>query len=829
MSENAAILLETSKGGLHVAKTAVCDLCGLPAGPARATEAVGDREYNFCCPGCRQVFLMLSQATGELPQDFRESEVFRACMEAGIIPGNDDTPVSPSATVPEINGEALELTFRADGMWCPACAWLIEEVLKRTPGVINLQVSFFTDTVRLKYQPHVLTPAEIVSRVGRLGYRASLPGAISGKDTAKHDLLVRLGVSAILSMNAMMFSSCLYFGFVRDLTQTVKAYFSFPLLLLSAPVVFYGGMPILRKAWAGIRFRALSMDTLVAVSTLSAFLYSLIQMARGSIHVYFDTAAMLVTIVLLGRYMEMHARERVFEAVRAGLDEIGPGKVRIVENSLERWVSTRQVSPGDRFRTRSGERVALDGLIAGGQGLLDQSVITGEPEPVAKGTGEYVMAGTLLTDGELEISATRSAGDSSLKQMAALVTEALDRKDSGEQLADSLSRLFVPAVMAVAVVTGIIVWHSGAPADQILLRCLTVLLIACPCALGIAAPMIKIAIIGLGRRRGIFVRNPQALNLVPSLDTIVFDKTGTLTEGKFRLREVVSDATDREAALALIAAAEEDSSHFIAREIVRYARETGVHAFKAAGIEEFQGLGVTAHVDGKQIFVGNRLLVEKYGAKITSRLESEAEDREKSAMTVAFFGWDSRVKGFLVFGDSLRPGARELVERLQARSITVILLSGDGEKTTRAVAGLLHIADFFGQKVPLEKADIIKKLQEKGHKVGMVGDGVNDAAALASADVAISLGAGNDIMKEASDLVISGGKLEKVIDLFHLSRVSIRTTRQNLCFAFLYNFTAIPVAAAGLLNPLVAVAAMFLSSLMVIGNSLRISRGKQFG
>jgi heavy metal translocating P-type ATPase len=829
LSENAASLKETSKRALHVAETAVCDLCGLPAGPALSTEAVGDREYNFCCPGCRQVFLMLSQATGELPHDFRESEVFRACMEAGIIPGNGRRPVSPSPPVPEINGEALELTFRADGMWCPACAWLIEEVLRRTPGVIDPRVSFFTDTVRLKYQPHVLTPAEIVSRVGRLGYTAFLPGATSEKNTAKHDLLVRLGVSAILSMNAMMFSSCLYFGFVRDLTQTVKAYFAFPLLLLSAPVVFYGGMPILRKAWTGIRFRALSMDTLVAVSTLSAFLYSLIQMARGSIHVYFDTAAMLVTIVLLGRYMEMRARGRVFEAVRAGLNEIGPGKVRIVENGLERWVSTRLVSPGDRFRTRPGERVALDGLIAAGLGLLDQSVVTGEPEPVAKGVGEHVIAGTLLTDGELEVSVTRSARDSSLKQMADLVTEALDKKNSGEQIADSLSRLFVPAVMAVAAVAGIIVWCSGAPADQILLRCLTVLLIACPCALGIAAPMVKIAVIGLGRKKGIFVRNPQALDLVPSLDTIVFDKTGTLTEGKFQLHEIVSDAADKESALSLIAAAEMGSSHFIAREIVRHARETGVHAIKPAGIEEFGGLGVTANVDGKKVFVGNRLLVERCGGEISSPLESQAGNREKSAMTVVFFGWDSLVRGFLVFGDSLRPGARELVEQLKAGNITVILLSGDGEITTRAVAGLLRIADFLGQKVPLEKADMIKRLQEEGHKVGMVGDGVNDAAALASADVAIALGAGNDIMKEASDLLISGGNLEKLMDVFDLSRVSIRTTRQNLCFAFLYNSIAIPVAAVGLLNPLIAVAAMLLSSLMVIGNALRISRGRRFG
>lgn len=827
MSENALLEKEpTGKGGLHFPETQLCHLCGLPVGPLRTAEVAHGREYRFCCPGCRQVFLILSQATGELPCDFRESEIYKTCVEAGIVPRNGAATPSTYDESPGVETEALDLTFRADGMWCPACAWLIEEVLRRTPGVIEPRVSFFTDAVRLGYRPHLVAPAEIIAQVEKLGYITSHPGGESARGTTRHELLVRLGVSAILSMNAMMFSSCLYFGFVRDLNETVRAYFSYPLLLLSAPVVFYGGMPILKKAWAGIRFRTLSMDTLVAVSTLSAFLYSVVQMARGSIHVYFDTAAMLVTIVLLGRYIEMRARERVSEAVRAGLNEFGPGKARIVAEGLERWVPVRQLSPGDRFRTRSGEWVPLDGLIVDGQGLLDQSAITGEPEPVSRGEGDHVMAGTLLVDGDFEVSATRSAADSSLKQMADFVNEALDRKDSREQFADSLSRLFVPAVVAAAVLTGILAWRSGLPADQVLLRCLTVLLIACPCALGIAAPMVKIAVVNLGRRKGIFVRNPQALDRIPELDTIVFDKTGTLTEGKFQLHEVVPDGMDKANILPLIAGVEAGSSHFLAREIVRHTRRTSLRLPEATGVEEFQGLGITGEVDGKAVFVGNRLLVDICGAEIPADLELEAESREKSAMTVAFFGWDSSVKGFLAFGDRLRPGARELVEQLQARGLKVLLLSGDGQKTTRAIAGLLGVADFFGQKIPAEKAGIVERLLEDGRRVAMVGDGVNDAAALASADVAIALGAGNDLMKEASDLVISGGKLGRIIDLFDLSRVSIRTTRQNLCFAFLYNAVAIPVAALGFLNPLVAVAAMFLSSLMVTGNTLRISSGR---
>ena len=803
-----------------------CDLCGLPAGPLRASEVVGGREYQFCCPGCRQVFLILSQATGRLPSDFRESGIYRACVETGIIPRNGAGPAVEPTLPPGMEGETLPFTFMATGMWCPACAWLIEEVLKRTPGVVAPRVSFLTDAVRLTYQPHLVGPAEIMSRVEKLGYKASLSNDTQSRERAKRSLLARLGVSLILSMNIMLISSCLYFGFVRDLSETVKFYFSYPLLLLAAPVVFYGGMPILRKAWAGIRFRTVSMDTLVAISALSAFLYSIVQMARGSIHVYFDTAAMLVSIVLLGRYIEMHAREKVFSALREGLDETGPGKARVVENERERWLPVERLKPGDRFIAKAGERVALDGLAVGGQALLDQSVITGEPKPVLKEPGDNVAAGTLVVDGELDVSATRFSGESSLRQMADLVTGALDRKNSGEQLADSLSRFFVPAITVLAVLSAIITWHYGAPADQALLRCLTVLLIACPCALGIAAPMVKVAVVGLGRKKGIFVRNPQALDRVPDLDTMVFDKTGTLTEGKFQLHEIVSDSADKDDALSLVAACEARSSHFLARETIRFAHEQGLRACAASGIKEWSGMGVAGRVEGREVFVGNRLLVERCGADIPDHLEREAEDREKSAMTVAFFGWDSIVKGFLAFGDRLRPGAKELVRFLKNGGIKVILLSGDGEKTTRAVAGLLGIEDFFGQKTPEEKARTVKSFQRNGRITGMVGDGVNDAAALASADVGIAMGEGNDLMKEASDLVVAGGNVGKIIGIFDLSRVSARTTRQNLCFAFLYNATAVPVAAAGLLNPLFAVAAMFLSSLMVVGNALRISRNR---
>jgi heavy metal translocating P-type ATPase len=812
-----------------------CLLCGLPYGGVVAAHVAEGTVHGFCCPGCRQVYLILSGGSGGLPADYRETEIYRACVQANIIPdgksalpaifptaasedpASDLSPLEPGAM-------ALELSFRVDGMWCPACAWLIGRVLGRIAGVLDPRVSFFSDTVGLRYFPHVVSPKEITSTIGKLGYKVSPMGEKSSRGGAKGDLLLRLGVSSILTMNAMMLSCALYFGFIRDLAPTVVAYLSYPLLAMTAPVVFYGGLPILRKAWASIRHGRPSMDTLIAIGILAAFGYSLIGMARGSIHLYFDTAAMLVTIVLLGRYIEIQARERVLSMVGAGPDEIGPQKVRIAGLGTERWIAGEAVRPGDRFIVRPGERIALDGHIVAGQGLLDQSVITGEPAPVVRGSEEEVTAGSLLVEGELEIAATRSARDSSLQQMADLMVKALDRKNSGEQLADAVSRLFVPLIMAITAFTAYVLWFFSVPAEEILLRCLTMLLISCPCALGVAVPLVKVAIMGLGCKKGILIKNPDALEGVLNLDTIILDKTGTMTEGKFMLLHVICEEADEKEVLSRIAPVEAGSSHSLAREILRHTRELGLSVEKGFAKEEYEGLGVTGIVGNEAVFAGNRRLLARANAEIAASLEGRAGEHEGAGMTVVLFGWGGKARGFFVFGDRLRHGAKELVEQLRRRGLRVVLLSGDGVKTTGATAHSLGITDYLGQAVPVEKTEFVRNIQREGHKVGMVGDGINDAGALAQADVSFAMGSGHDITNEASDVIIRGGKPGLIIDAFEISTLSVRTTRQNLCFAFLYNSTAIPVAAAGLLNPLIAVLAMFMSSLTVIGNTLRLSR-----
>ena len=798
---------------------AFCDLCGLPVDSAGKDED----GHRFCCLGCRQVFLIIADASGVLPTDFQKTDFFRACIEAGLVPVGNTVP-SASEKTPEyeIAKASLDLDLLVTGMWCPACAWVIEEVLKKMAGVIEPHVSFFADAARLRYLPHVVTPTEISARIAKLGYGVNTELDRNHVRTSTDDLAIRLGISAVLTMNIMMLSFAFYFGFIRDLTRTATAYFSYPLAIMTIPVVFYGGSPIFRRAWASLKLLRPSLEAFISLSVLSAFFYSLIQMVRGDIHLYFDTAAMLVTIVLLGRYIEMRARAYISAPLQ--IDETGPQKARLFISGSERWVNAEAVRPGDLFLVQTGERTPVDGRIVKGRGSFDQSFITGESTPVRKNIDDTVMAGSLIVHGEAVMTATRPARESSFRRMADLMREALERKSSTEELADSVSHYVVPAVLLITAMMAFLLLWWGCGPETILLRCLTILLVSCPCALGIATPLVKVVIIGLGRRKGILVRNPQALERVREIDIMVLDKTGTVTEGTFRLRRVVCDGTDEREALSMISAIESASSHLLAREIFRYAAHVEVEALQGSQIEELEGMGVIGVVHGKNTFAGNRRLFSQCGAQIASGLDTDAQAEQENGMTVIFFGWEAKVHGFLVFGDRIKEGAPEMVQWLTDRGVKVLLLSGDSERTTQVYARSLGIAQSIGEALPHEKAQVVKTLRQEGRIVGMIGDGVNDGAALAQADVGFTMGSNFSVIHEASDLLIPSGRTATITDIFYLSGLSRRKVRQNLSFAFLYNVIAIPLAATGFLNPLMAVSLMFASSLTVIGNTLHAAR-----
>jgi len=766
--------------------------------------------------------------------DFKETDLYRTCVEFGLIPGNKDNlgapdgfaalknGVAPSKTVV---GEELaqEMTLRVEGMWCPACSWVIEEALRKTKGVLEARVVFLSDQARIKYLPQCVDPPTILAQISKLGYRPSSFLESFQKSPEKKNLLLRFGISSIFTMNIMMISFFLYYGFFEGLGQEAIRYFSYPLWFLSTVVLFYGGLPIFRRAYQSIRYGSASMDMLITVGALAAYFISIVQIAKGSHHVYFDTASMLITLVLLGRYIEANAREKVSTGVK-DLQEFASQKVRLSGEGRERWASPDTVEPGEEFLVLVGERVPLDGRITSGRTKVDESILTGESRPVTKDVGDEVMGGTLLLQNELKLKVTRTARESALGQVIELIQEALSKKNPFELLSDRIMRWFVPAVLAFAFGTAFYLWFHGVAIDVALLRAVTVLVITCPCALGIASPLAKVAAIGKARDRGILIRDPRALERARDLDVMILDKTGTMTEGNFSLRMVSSPDGAKEEALRLVASVESHSDHFLAKEIVRKAKDLGSKISEAEGYQPFEGLGVKGSVEGRDVTAGNRQLMKAQDIDLSIDLDQQAKSWESKGMTVVFFGWEHHVQGFLVFGDCLKEGAQKAVDELYREGIETWLVSGDSDETTRAVAVELGIERFLGRTPPEEKAEIIRALQRRGRRVGMVGDGFNDTAALVQADVGFALGTSVNVGREASDITLMTGDPAKITEVLDLSALTVRIIRQNLLFAFFYNGLGIPLAVTGLLNPLIAVFAMFASSLCVIGNSFRISR-----
>ena len=709
--------------------------------------------------------------------------------------------------------------MKVEGMWCPSCAWVLEEVLKRSPGIAAVSVSFASDVIQGKYLPHVITLEEIARISEKLGYRR----IIDQEEERKHkkESIIRLSLSAIVTTEVMMISMVLDGGFFTTFSTSDVRYLSLPLLLLTIPVVFWAGYPILKKGWYALVNRSPSMDTLVSVAALSAFFYSMVRLLQNNIHLYFDTAAMLVTFVLFGRYIETWLREKVLRNLRA-LHELGQQKVRLA-GSNKQWVTPDALTLDSWFELTVGETLPVDAVIIEGKAMVDQAIITGEPRPVMKASGDELLSGSTLRSGTLILQKKRSAVDSFVGQILSLVEHAITSRMRQELLADALSRFFVPSVFALAIGTAIVLWVEGFSSQEVLMRVLTIMLVACPCSLGIAMPLVKVAVVGAARRQGIIVREPDAIERVRKLDMLLFDKTGTLTEGTFKLQQIVTvNAASEPETLALLAALERLSPHLIARELVRAAAEKKVPLLEAHDFESFEGMGVAGAVEGLKICIGNQRLMQEKSLHVPDELRLRADAAEKEGFTAVWYGWRAQAQGLLLFGDSVKSHARETIAWLKSRGIAVWIVSGDGAGTTQALSDQLGADHCAGEMLPAEKASLIVALQGAGHRIGMVGDGINDAPAIAQADVGFSIASTSDISREASDVTLLTTNPAALISFFDLSRRAWRALLQNMFFAFAYNACALPVAAAGMLNPLIALCAMFASSLTVTANALRV-------
>lgn len=807
-----------------------CDLCGLPCGRHPLVRRFAAGERAFCCSGCLNVYtILLESGVMEGGRNFRETELFRQSLKLGLISNPARSPEKAPAP-PGV--ESREALFQISGMWCSSCAWLIEHALASERGVLSAEVSFTSDLLKVTYCPQFVPPGRIVRRIAELGYQASEYTGQEEQDGAERkDLLLRMGVAAFFWMNVMTLSMVLYVGYFEQIAESVRRALPFVLMGLTTPVVFYSAWPVLRVAYRGLLHGTVRMETLLGLGVIAAYSYSAAQAARGETHVYFDTVCAIVTLVLAGKLAERSAKEKTARAITL-LYRMMPKKARLIEDGCERFVSVEALEAGAVFLVKPGERIPADGVVVEGHSHVDESVLTGESAPVAKNPGSAVACGSVNAGGSLQVRVTKAGAESTLAQIVRAVEAALASRSSVERMADRISRVFVPAVILLAIATFAGWTAAGAGIGTALMRAITVLVIACPCALGIATPLALTAAIGAASRKGILVSHSRVLETIRKVDVVILDKTGTVTEGRVAMLEVAvrpalvaagGAAVAESECLSLLASLESHSEHPLARAVMRRAEEEGIRFPAPRQVNVHKGMGIVGWVAGRRAFIGNRRLALGEGARLDDALEREAGAWEGEGRTVAFFGRDGEVTGALSFGDRIKDTAPAAVAELKRRGIRTMLVSGDACATTRWVAARIGADDFQAEVLPEDKTRIVRRLREQGRVVAMIGDGVNDAAALAEADLGIALGSGADVAMKAAPVVLMTGALTRVLDVFDLADATLRVVRQNLFWAFLYNGAGISLAVAGILNPILAAAAMVVSSLSVIGNSLRLA------
>ncbi|MER6757116.1 heavy metal translocating P-type ATPase [Micromonospora echinofusca] len=731
-----------------------------------------------------------------------------------------------------------QIELAIGGMTCASCAARIEKKLNRMDGV-TATVNYATEKATVRYADEV-TPDDLIATVEKTGYTAALPPPPRSAGDAPaaepvdelRVLRTRLWVSALLTVPVIALAMVPAWQF--DFWQWLS-------LTLAAPVVVYGGLPFHRAAWINLRHGAATMDTLVSLGTLAAFGWSVwalflgtagtpgmthpfslaINRSDGAGNIYLEAAAGVTVFILAGRYFEARAKRTAGAALRALL-ELGAKEVAVLRGGTETRIPVDQLVVGDRFVVRPGEKIATDGVVDEGTSAVDASMLTGESVPVEVGPGDSVVGATVNAGGRLVVTATRIGGDTQLAQMARLVEQAQTGKAAVQRLADRISGVFVPIVIALAV--GTLGWWlgSGSGATAAFTAAVAVLIIACPCALGLATPTALLVGTGRGAQLGVLIKGPEVLESTKQVDTVVLDKTGTVTTGRMTLVDVVpATGEDRAELLRHAGALESASEHPIARAIAAGAAEAGPLP-PVAGFVNAEGLGVSGTVEDREVLIGRPRLLREHGLDVPEEVARAAATAEAEGRTAVLAGWDGRARGVLAVADVVRPTSRAAIAQLRALGLTPVLLTGDNTTVARAVAAELGIDEVVAEVLPADKVDVVRRLQGEGRTVAMVGDGVNDAAALAQADLGLAMGSGTDVAIEASDLTLVRGDLMAAVDAIRLARRTLGIIKGNLFWAFAYNVAALPLAAAGLLNPMIAGAAMAFSSVFVVANSLRL-------
>lgn len=729
------------------------------------------------------------------------------------------------------------VNFDVVGMTCSACANRIEKRLNRMDGVSNANVNFALETVAVDYNEQEVNTQDMMAAIEKMGFELMLEQDAESKVDHKDEEIKKQKrkfiISAILTF-PLFWTMVAHFNFLSFIYMPDILMNPWLQLALATPVQFIIGAQFYKGAYNSLRNKSANMDVLVALGTSAAYFYSLYLsfewMNNGEVgdpELYFEASAVIITLILLGKLFEVQAKGRTSQAIQKLLG-LQAKTARVVRDGVEQEISIDEVVQGDIVLVRPGEKIPIDGEIIEGQSAIDESMLTGESIPIDKVAGDTVIGATINKNGSLQIKATNVGKDTALAQIVKVVEEAQGSKADIQRLADRISSVFVPTVVGIALVTFLIWYFAVTPGDfrSALIPTISILVIACPCALGLATPTSIMAGSGRSAEIGILFKGGEHLEHTQSVDTVILDKTGTVTKGEPALTNtIVANGFDEQEVLQLVATAENQSEHPLAQAIVKGVKDQGIDVLTADSFEALPGYGIEAVVSGREVLAGTRKLMRERNIDMGDANE-EMEKLESEGKTAMLIAIDQQLAGVIAVADTVKDTSKEAIERMHELGLDVIMLTGDNTRTAQAIADEVNIDRVIAEVLPEQKSDEVKKLQDAGKVVAMVGDGINDAPALAMADVGMAVGTGTDIAIEAADITLMRGDLNSVADAIMMSRKTMRNIKQNLFFAFFYNTIGIPIAAIGLLAPWVAGAAMAFSSVSVVLNALRLQKVK---
>ncbi len=722
-----------------------------------------------------------------------------------------------------------KVTLNIEGMTCSACSSRVENGLNKIDGVVNANVNIALNKAVIEFNDGIITVEELLKSVHQIGYKAyQEKGALESNNTKDREkearereiksLKMLFIISTILSLPLFL---AMFFHMAGIHIILSNGYFQ---MILATPVQFIIGYRFYKGGYHALKSGAANMDLLVAMGTSAAYFYSLYNVIAGINEFYFESSAVIITLIILGKMLEAVAKGKTSEAIKK-LIGLQPKTARVVRDGVQKDIAIEEVQVSDIIIVRPGEKVPVDGKVVNGSSSVDESMLTGESIPVDKRAGDEVIGATINKHGVLKIEATKVGKDTALAQIIRLVEEAQGSKAPVQRLVDKISAVFVPAVVIIAVITFAIWYFIDGNFTRGLINAVSILVLACPCALGLATPTAIMVGTGKGAENGILIKGGEHLERIHKLDTIIFDKTGTITKGQPEVTDIIAFDENEEQILKYAAIAEKNSEHPLGHAVVRRANEKGIQLKDPQNFEAIPGHGIYAFIDDKTIYLGNRKLINDKNIDI-SKTEDQISKLELEGKTTMLMAVDGKLSGIIAVADTVKENSKKAIQELYNMGIEIYMLTGDNKRTAQAIANQVDIENVIAEVIPQHKADNVARIKEEGKTVGMVGDGINDAPALATADIGFAIGTGTDVAMEASDITLMKGDLRDIAIAIKLSRRTLRTIKQNLFWAFIYNTAGIPLAALGFLHPMIAGAAMAFSSVSVVTNSLRLKKFK---